>query len=472
MSGNINIGGRMERLPLSSFQWRMFALLGIGMFFDGYDLFISSFVIPPLKEIGWLNSNSMVYFISVPLVAAAFGSVAAGILGDRIGRRRLFQGNVVAYGIGSVLCAVAPNVELLLAARSFTMFALGMQIVTGYSYMNEMTSRAVRGRFQSGVSLLVNGGLPVAALAAGLVIPNAALDMGWRLLFALSVFPTLLVFLNQRSLPESPRWLASVGREAEADAVMRGIEEEVERKHGPLPTAIVAPQPARDLGWLSLIAPNTRSRFLVAVAFSICQFCGIYILANWLPSILIAHGMTFLKSFMFSAATFAGAIAGPLIAIAISDRFERRNVVLGATTIAGLAGMVYALQTTEAGLLVSGFVLVACVYFLSSVGLATYLPEILPTGVRLRGLGSAFLIGRLASAASPFAVAALLPVVSDPLVIVSIVGLLYLIMAVVIGLFGPVTAGKSLEMLETELNTSGEKSDSLVGLNRRVEAGL
>ena len=76
------------------------------------------------------------------------------------------------------------------------------------------------------------------------------------------------------------------------------------------------------------------------------------------------------------------------------------------------------------------------------------MPETLPTGVRLRGMGVAVLIGRLAAAISPFVVASVLASGADPFVIVTGVGLLYVVMAVLIATTGQMTAGMSLEALE------------------------
>lgn len=456
----MNIAGRLERLPLSRFHYLAFAIIGVGMFFDGYDLTITGFVIPPLHATKWLDAATTPMFISFPLLAAAAGSLAAGVLGDRLGRRFLFKLNALVYGLGSLGCGLATGFGMLLVFRIVTLFALGTQIVTGYSYMNELTPRAQRGGFQSAVSFLVNGGLPIGALLAWLVIPHAAPGLGWRVLFLVSVVPALLVLAGQRLLPESPRWLVSVRREAEADAILARIEADVERRTGrKLPAVPAMPEPRRDLGWGTLLAPGVRGRMVLAIIFNICHLVAIFVLVSWLPAVLVAKGMSFLKTFTFTAVSFAGGFLGPLIGMAIADRIERRWSVAGAAVIGAAAGILYAQQTTPTGLMLTGLVLVTAIFYISSVGFATYVPEILPTGVRLRGMGTAVLIGRIASAVSPFVVAAVLSSGRDPFVIVTGVGVLYVVMALAIGLAGPETAGKSLETLEHTLSPAGAVRD-------------
>lgn len=449
----LNIAGRLERLPLARFHWVLFAILGVAMFFDGYDLTVTGFVIPALHKHGWLTPATTATFIAVPLVAAAFGSIAAGLLGDRIGRRRLFQATVLAYSLSSVGCGLATSYGMLLMFRTLNLFAIGTVTVTGYAYLNEFTPKRYRGRFQSAVALLLNGGLPFGALMARLVVPNADVEVGWRILFLLSVIPALLVFANKRLMPESPRWLASVGRDDEAARVLDSIEATIARQQGrPLPDAEPAREPARHLGWNALFSPVVRGRFALAIVFNICHLTGLFVLISWLPTLFVSRGLTLGNTFTFAAVSFMGGFLGPLLGIVLADRIERRWALVVAALIAAAAGVAYAGQTSPLGLMATGLILVTAIFFISSVGFATYIPEILPTGVRLRGLGTAALIGRLASAVTPFAVAAALLTLKNPLYVVSSVGVAYVVMALLLAALGPNVRGKTLESLESGLD--------------------
>src|SRR6202795_4497111 len=111
---------------------------------------------------------------------------------------------------------------------------LGAENVVGYSTMTEFVPPQARGKWLGGMNVIVVSGLPVAALLGTLIIPH----FGWRGMFALGGLGALVVWYLRKALPESPRWLESVGRTAEAEALLRSIENEVSEQHGPLPSAL------------------------------------------------------------------------------------------------------------------------------------------------------------------------------------------------------------------------------------------
>lgn len=456
---NADISGRLERLPLSMFHYGMLAVVGLMMFFDGYDLLMSGLAIPSLKQTGWLDSHTTSTFLALPLIAAAFGSVAAGFIGDRIGRKLLFNVNVISYSVLSVACGLAWNPQVLIVFRTLTMFALGMQVVTGYSYLNEFTPAMYRGRFQAAISLIVNAGLPCGAVFARFILPNMAPDTGWRALFLISVVPGLALCFLQRYLPESPRWLDSVGRTKDASRVLSELEARV----GQVPMRPKASKPARmhpgrQFGWSALFGPRLRARFFLAVTFQVTHLVALTVMVSWLPSILAASGMSLSGSLTFTAVSFAGGFAGPLLAIIVSDRYERKWVVVLASVVAAVCASAYGLLTSGPIVMVVGFALLSSIFFISATGMAAYVPEIMPTSVRLRGMGASVFFGRIASAASPFAVAWLLGGGMHPFSVVVCAGSLYVLTAIAVSVLGPRTRGKTLEDLEAETDTLPDRT--------------
>src|ERR1700730_16882118 len=112
---------------------------------------------------------------------------------------------------------------------------LGAEIVIGYSTMTEFVPPRTRGRWLAFMSFIVVFGLPATAVLGYLIIPN----YGWRPMFVICGLGSLVVWYLRKSLPESPRWLETQGRTAEAEALMQAIEKEAATA-APLPP----PKPA------------------------------------------------------------------------------------------------------------------------------------------------------------------------------------------------------------------------------------
>ena len=98
-AGAVNTGARLDRLPISSFHYRIFWLIGAGMFFDGYDLYVGASVLGATVQTKFAVLAQVPQFISWTFVGMTIGSVVAGFLGDRFGRRFTYQFNLVVFGL-------------------------------------------------------------------------------------------------------------------------------------------------------------------------------------------------------------------------------------------------------------------------------------------------------------------------------------------------------------------------------------
>src|SRR5882724_6417977 len=113
----VNAGGRLDRLPVSSFHRRIFWLIGAGMFFDGYDLYVGTTVLGAAVQSKFATLPQVPQFISLTFLGMTIGSLIAGFLGDRYGRRFTYQFNLMVFGLSSLAAAFAPNMETLIALR-------------------------------------------------------------------------------------------------------------------------------------------------------------------------------------------------------------------------------------------------------------------------------------------------------------------------------------------------------------------
>jgi putative MFS transporter len=212
-------------------------LIGAGMFFDGFDIYLAATVLGAVLQSGFSTLGQNAEFVSATFVGMMLGSFVTGFLGDRYGRRFTYQANLAIFGFASIAAAFAPSMPVLIWIQLIIGFGLGAENVVGYSTLTEFVPPESRGKWLGLMTVFVVTGLPVAALLGTLIIPS----LGWRAMFVLGGVGALVVWYLRKKLPESPRWMESVGRTEEADALLSAIEREVALQHGPLPAATRAP---------------------------------------------------------------------------------------------------------------------------------------------------------------------------------------------------------------------------------------
>src|SRR5919205_1420863 len=222
MGAVVNAGARLDRLPVSSFHYRIFWLVGAGMFFDGYDLYVAGGVLASTIQTKFSTLPQNLQFISLTFVGMTIGSLVTGFLGDRFGRRFTYQVNLLVFGLASLAAAFAQDMNQLIVCRFVQGLGLGAEIVVGYSTLTEFVPPRSRGRWLAFMAFLVVAGFPVTSLLGYLIIPT----FGWRPMFVIAAIGSLIVWYMRKNLPESPRWLEAQGRTDEAEALMQDIERE------------------------------------------------------------------------------------------------------------------------------------------------------------------------------------------------------------------------------------------------------
>src|SRR6266704_2725947 len=220
MAAAVNAGARLDRLPVSSFHYRIFGLVGAGMFFDGYDLYVAGGVLAATIQTKFSTLPQNLQFLSLTFVGMTLGALITGFIGDRFGRRFTYQVNLLVFGLASLAAAFAQDMNQLIVCRFVQGLGLGAEIVVGYSTLTEFVPPKSRGRWLAFMAFLVVSGLPVTTLLGNLIIPS----YGWRPMFAIAGPGALIVWYLRKALPESPRWLEARGRTDEAAALMQAIE--------------------------------------------------------------------------------------------------------------------------------------------------------------------------------------------------------------------------------------------------------
>ena len=230
------IPARLDRLPWSRFHWRIIIGLGTVWILDGLEVTIVGNI---ASELGKHNSGVNIAAHNVSGLAgslyvagACAGALLFGQATDRFGRRKLFMVTLGVYLVGTALTAFSFAPLWFYLCRVITGFGIGGEYSAINSAIDELIPSKQRGR----VDISINGsywaGSAIGALVALVALNDFAVNVGWRVCFGLGAVLAVLILLVRRNVPESPRWLFIHGREEEAERIVTGIEQEVERETG------------------------------------------------------------------------------------------------------------------------------------------------------------------------------------------------------------------------------------------------
>jgi len=441
-----NAAARLDRLPILPFHRRLLGLIGAGMFFDSFDIYLAGSVLGDLVHSGWSTIPLNARFISATFIGMLIGAAGAGWLGDRYGRKFTYQFNLGIFGAASFAAAAAPSMGWLIAARLVCGIGLGAEIVVGYATMLEFVPPAYRGRWAALLSLVTNFGLFASTLLSWLVIPV----LGWRAMFVIAGLGACFVLWLRRAMPESPRWLEIVGRPDEADAIVRGVEAEAAA------LAITLAPPAREAtaAQARLATASFVTRVAVGSIMQAVLGIAIYGFVAWVPTFLVQHGMAINRSLGQAVLMSMGGPAGAALAWLLSDRIGRRRAIIAASVLAAICGPAFAYATSQALAVVLGFAMFTLIYFLVSIIVAGYVPELFPTAVRMRGNGITSVVGRLTTIFVPFGVVALYGMGGVSAVLTGVAVALLAQAALAWG-YGEETNGRSLEAIAQDGEADG-----------------
>ena len=447
MATAVNAGARLDRLPISSFHYRIFWLVGAGMFFDGYDLYVAAGVLASTIQTKFSTLPQNLQFISWTFIGMTLGSLITGFVGDKMGRRFTYQINLLIFGLASIAAAFTENMTQLIFCRFVQGLGLGAEIVVGYSTLTEFVPPRTRGRWLSFMAFLVVAGFPVTAILSYLIIPN----FGWRPMFIIAGIGSLVVWYLRKNLPESPRWLEAQGRTAEAETLVQTIEKEASTA-GALPVPAVT-APVVQLGVTDIFRPPILQRLLVGCWVLITINTLIFGFVIFLPQFFLRQGLTITNSLGYTVVLACASLIGCTIGAWLSDMIGRRWSIIGASVITIVAGWAYARFNAASDptiVLSVGFFLIVAIYVQTAILFGVYTPELFPTEIRLRANGICNTLGRGATVISPFVVGYLMVNFGLPGVVWLMIGLVIVQIAAVY-FWGVEPARRSLEGLDPKL---------------------
>ncbi|KWV48571.1 MFS transporter [Bradyrhizobium macuxiense] len=443
------IAGRMERLPMCGYLWRLIILISLGGFFELYDLFFTGYIAPGMTQSGLLSTTTANFFgfqgigafVAVTFIGLFIGTFFLGFIPDKLGRRFVFTWALVIYTIATVIMAFQTSTEWLLAWRLFAGIGLGVEAITIDAYITELVPRRMRGRAFALNQTIMFLAQPTVALMAWWLVPQSPLGFdGWRWVICIAAFGAVIVWFVRRAVPESPFWLSQKGRTAEADNILSTIEVRVERQIGTkleVATPMFIPRSSTTAALPDLGRTPYLTIVLTLVVFNLCQAFGYYGFSSWAPTLLIEKGITITKSLQYSFVIAFAAPLAPLVAISYADKVERKWIIVTMAFVIACAGYGFAEFVQPVAIVACGLAITFANTTLSFAYHA-YQTEVFPARIRAQAAGIVYSASRVGAMFSGFAVAFVLRNSGVSGVFAAITTAMMIVM-LVISIFGPKT---------------------------------
>lgn len=390
--------------------WGIAFVAALGGLLFGYDWVVIGgarqfyeiyFHLTSAAVVGWANSCA--------LIGCLLGSLAAGTLADRFGRRRILLAAALLFAVTSVLTGWAWSFSAFIFWRILGGTAIGLSSNVSPLYIAEISPAASRGRLVSLNQLAIVVGILLAqivnwrlarpvpsGLPHDLLLHTWNVQYGWRWMFSAVAVPAVVFTLASLFIPESPRWLCGIGRDREAHAIL-------ERIGGPayaraemvgIESAQRSDSTLTQSSWRELLLPAFRKILLVGIALAaLQQWTGINILFNYAAEVYRGAGYGANDIFLNIVITGAINLVFTVLSMLLVDRIGRRLMMLAGCIGIGVSHLLcawaYHAQWRGAAVLVLTLSAIACYALTLAPVTWVLIAEIFPLRIRSEGVSVA-----------------------------------------------------------------------------------
>lgn len=307
--------------PAAIFACVLGALAGL-MF--GLDIGVISGAEQFIQKDFAITDSVLEHVVSWMMLGAAAGTIGAGWMSVRLGRKRSLIVGSVVFVLSAVWCGAAWSVDVLLAGRIVLGVALGILSFTAPLYLAEIAPERIRGAMVSLYQLMITVGILVAFLSD----TAFSYSGNWRWMLGIIAIPGVLFFFGVFMLPASPRWLMMRGRSREALEVLtklRGDARVAETEISDITEQLKTPQ----RGWRLFVENKNfrRSLGLGVLLQFMQQFTGMNVVMYYAPRIFQDMGYNTASQLWFTAVVGLTNVLATFIAIAFVDRMGRKPIL-------------------------------------------------------------------------------------------------------------------------------------------------
>lgn len=431
---------RLDQARFNGFHLKLIVLTGACWLLAGYGVTIIGFLLPTLGAEWGVSDAALGVMAGAGMAGMLIGSILAGILADRIGRRNTLFWILLYVGIVFLASAQAWNYGSLLVMRLLTGIGLGAIMPASSTLVTEFSPTRHRGA----LSAALPGFWGLGGTAAALVGYSVVLQFGWRPAMLLGGAAFLLAPLIRFGLPESLRFLLGKDRQTDAEKEISRIRLRPDPAASPFPES---PSPEKESGeaqeggiWSPMFARITLALWIMWLALNFF-YQGAFI---WLPVLLAGAGATGGRSFLLTLVISLGQLPGTALMAFLADRFSRRRLVLISLALLAGGSFLFGLSQTDGWVLGVGFLLMVFNGMAWALGYP-FSAELYPTRMRGSATGWANGIGRIGGVLAPIAVGLVIQAGGSMTAVFAMLAAAPFLAALILANIRLETTGRSLE---------------------------
>lgn len=448
---------------------RSAVVASLGGLIFGFDTAVISGTTESLKQVFGLDDAGLGFTVTTALLGTILGALITGQPADKYGRKKVLYVIGLLYVVGALGSALTSDHLLFMIFRFLGGIGVGAASVCAPIYTAEVSPPAVRGRLVGLVQFNIVLGILLAYLSNYIIRMVAPEDVAWRWMFGVMAVPAVIFLLLLFTVPETPRWLMSVGRDAEGEDVVRKLAstpEEADRQIAEIETSLAAAQNSPKVPFFV-----KEHRKVISMAFFIAMFnqlSGINAILYYAPVVMVDAGASPDSAFLMSVGVGFMNLIATMAALTVIDRFGRKRLMLIGSigyliSLGFLAAVMFAYEpnftSTSAVLVLIGLmVFIAAHAFGQGAVIWVFISEIFPNRIRGRGqsLGSLthWVFAAITSWAFPPIIGALGGGVAFGIFFVCMIGQLFWVIKVM-----PETKGVPLEEMEAKLGLTHDPND-------------
>ncbi|MBC3483648.1 MFS transporter [Pseudomonas sp. SWRI77] len=389
----------VEDAPLNAFHRKLTVYSAGGPFLDGYVLSIIGVAMLQITNALQLSAFWEGLIAASALIGVFLGGFLGGWFTDKYGRKVLYLVDLIAIVGFSVAQFWVESAWALFAWRLLIGIAVGADYPIATSLLAEFLPRKQRGPLLAAMVLMWFAGAATAYMVGELLLRVGG-DDGWRWVLASALVPGALFLIARSGTPESPRWLLSKGRTAEADAVIK-------RVYGPDYSIADLPEQVSDkpVSVWSLFHSGYGKRMAFVTLFWTCAIVPLFAIYAFAPKVLQALKLTGDWAAYGSIAITLLFTLGCLVATKLINRLGRRKMLIHSFLWSGMSLLLLGLfpdasPTTVLVLFGAYAVLIGGAQVLEYV----YPNELFPTEIRASAVGLATSLSRVGAAVGTYLV--------------------------------------------------------------------